>query len=404
MSLKNTPRSYGSLARGLHWATALLILTTFPLGWYAEGLPYDSSEALAYKAQVFSLHKTLGVAAFFVGLIRIFWALTQVHPVAVNPEYRAANWLAALVHYGLYAALLLVPLAGWVHHAAAEGFAPILWPFGQSLPMVPKSLALADAAGVAHVIATKVLLALVILHVAGALKHALIDRDGTLSRMLTGRAAGEDGPKARGAALAAVVLWGGAAALTGAAVSYNPTSGAPDAAPQIMAAAEPGSWQVTGGSLKIAVVQMGTRVEGEFASWQAAIRFDPAATEGNEADVSIALASLKLGAVSDQATGPDFLNAAAIAEARYTARIVPDGDNWLAEGELSLNGRSLPLNMPFTLTPEGEMTRMAGQTTIDRRSFGIGEKYPDEASVGYFVEVLVDLTARPVGNAPEAAQ
>ena len=399
MSLKNTPRSYGSLARGLHWATALLILTTFPMGWYAESLPFDSSEALAYKAQVFSLHKTLGIAAFFVGVIRILWALTQVHPFAVNPEHRAANWLAAVVHYGLYAALLLVPLAGWVHHAASEGFAPILWPFGQSLPMVPKSLALAEAAGLAHVTATWVLLGLVGLHVAGALKHAVIDRDGTLARMLTGRAAGKDGPKAQGAAVAAVAIWGVAAAVAWTTSGERGATPVAEAVPQVVATAAPGFWQVTEGSLKIAVVQMGTRVEGEFASWDAAIRFDPEATEGNEADVRIALASLKLGAVSDQATGPDFLNAAAFAESRYTARLIPQGDAWLAQGELTLNGRSLPLDMPFTLTPRGEVTQMSGRTTIDRRNFGIGEKYPDEASVGYLVEVLVDLTARPSAEA-----
>ena len=69
-----------------HWLTALLILTLIPLGWYANQLPFDTGAELAFKAQLFSYHKTLGVAAFFVALLRILWALTQPKPAPLHPE------------------------------------------------------------------------------------------------------------------------------------------------------------------------------------------------------------------------------------------------------------------------------------------------------------------------------
>ena len=77
MSATNTATSFGQVARSLHWLTALLILSAIGLGLYAEGLPHDSSEALAAKAEVFSIHKTIGMAAFLVALVRIVWALIQ---------------------------------------------------------------------------------------------------------------------------------------------------------------------------------------------------------------------------------------------------------------------------------------------------------------------------------------
>ncbi|WP_225029689.1 cytochrome b, partial [Xinfangfangia pollutisoli] len=196
MPAQNTSRSYGALARSLHWLTALLILANIPLGLIAERLPYDTSQALAQKAWLFSLHKTLGVAVLLLALARIVSALLQPHPVPVHPDRRLETFLAALVHWLLYICLVMLPLSGWVHHAALDGFAPILWPFGQGLPFVPKSEALAALAGATHWLFSKLLIATLALHILGAVKHALIDRDGVLARMALGRPAGKPGARA----------------------------------------------------------------------------------------------------------------------------------------------------------------------------------------------------------------
>ena len=88
----------------------------------------------------------------------------------------------------LYASLVLVPLTGWLHHAASEGFAPILWPFGQNLPFVPKSPALVSEVTVRPALAVHYGLwpGPLVLHIAGALKHHVVDKDSTLRRMLPG--------------------------------------------------------------------------------------------------------------------------------------------------------------------------------------------------------------------------
>lgn len=393
MSIRNTLHSYGSVARALHWATALLILVAWPIGYWAESLPFASGEELAFKAQMFSVHKTLGVAAFFTGLLRVIWALTQVHPAPVSPDHRAEVWVAAFVHWLLYISLLLVPLSGWVHHAASEGFAPILWPFGQDLPLIAKSLDLAHAAGVVHVVLTKVLLVTVILHVAGAMKHAVIDRDGTLGRMLLGRPAGKGIHGAvRGTATLALVLALLAVALP---LVWPRDEVTPIEAPVVQA--EGGNWEVASGSLGIRVTQMGSPVEGSFPNWSAEIQFDPEAATGNRVEVTIDTATLALGSVSAQATGPEFLNAPAHPTAIFAADIQSAETGYIAKGTLTLNGVTIALDLPFTLEIEGETANMKGVTRLDRRDFGIGKTYADEGSVGFAVEITVELTANRKG-------
>ena len=78
----------------------------------------------------------------------------------------------------------------------------------------------------------------------------------------------------------------------------------------------------------------------------------------------------------------------------FTADIKAAATGYTAEGTLTLHGITAPLTLPFTLTIAGDTATMAGQLQIDRRSFGIGPAYPDEATVGFMVTVDVALTAR----------
>ncbi len=188
MSRSNSPVHYGSVTKTFHWLTALLILSAIPLGLIATDLAHrieaGETDLVARTTLLFSLHKTIGIAAFLTALGRILWALSQPRPGLLHGERRAEATLAGTVHWLLYGAMLITPLSGWVHHAATTGFAPIWWPLGQTLPFVPQSAAVADAATTVHFLASRVLILSILLHVAGALKHHVIDRDDTLRRML----------------------------------------------------------------------------------------------------------------------------------------------------------------------------------------------------------------------------
>ena len=394
--LTNTTQSYGILARALHWLVALLILGAVVLGLYANNMPTGSETEAAAAIRIFSLHKTLGMAAFAAALLRILWALVQPHPVPLHPQKRLETFAAAAVHWALYAAIVVLPLSGWVHHAAQPGFAPILWPFGQGLVLVGPSESLARVSGHVHHLAGWVLYGTLVLHILGALKHVLIDRDATLGRMTRGIAAGSPALIRRASVLApvaALLLWAGV--ISYGALSARPSdAAAPPPAAQSQAQAETGgNWQVQGGSLSFGVMQMGSAVTGSFPDWTAEITFDPQTGTGSVL-VTINTATLSLGAVTDQARGSEFFNTEAHPAALFRADIAPEGDSFAAIGTLSLRGVELPVRLPFTLELAEGNAHMEGQLTLDRRDFGMGVSYGDESTVGFGVTVRAVLDAR----------
>ncbi len=393
MALTNTDVRYGGVTKTFHWLTALLILSLIPMGWYANQLPYETDAQLAQKAWLFSLHKTLGVAAFFVAVLRILWAISQPKPGLLNADHRTESFVAGLVHWLLYGALVIVPLSGWISHAAAAGFAPIWWPFGQSLPLVPKSVSVEHFFSSIHWVATKVLVASLLLHIAGAFKHHLIDGDATLRRMLPGEPVVGPLPAQRHSKtpfVAALAVWFVAVGL-GAVLA----SGEKEAVTTVDLAEVASDWTVEEGTIEITVVQFGNTVTGSFADWTAAITFDETAPIGAAGTVTttVAIPSLTLGSVTQQAMGADFFDANTYATAVFDAVIQRAADGYEAQGTLQIKDQIVPLTMPFGLALDGDRAEMRADLTLDRRDFGIGANVNDEASLAFAVTVDIRLTA-----------
>ncbi|MBW0157290.1 cytochrome b/b6 domain-containing protein [Sedimentimonas flavescens] len=389
--LTNTSHSYGSVARIFHWLTALLILSAIGLGLYAEDLPRDTDAAVATLVTIYSAHKTIGVAAFFTALARILWSLAQPKPAPLHPERRAETFAAELIHWALYGAMLIMPLSGWIGHAAQAGFAPILWPFGQTLPFVPQSTDVAHLFEGIHKLSALVLYAAIGLHVLGALKHVIIDRDATMARMTRGTPAGEGRvTHGAGAPLAALAIW---AAVIGGALPLPAGPERPEAPAPVAQNQPPGNWKVSEGTLDFTVQQMGAAVSGSLPAWTAQIDYDEASGAGS-VTVQIDTTQLTLGAVTDQAKGAEFFDTATFPIAAFTADLKRvQGNAHEATGTLTLRGASVPLTLPFALSIAGDQATMTGEAVLDRRAFGMGESYPDESTVGFSVTVQVTLSA-----------
>ena len=399
MALSNTSTHYGGITKTFHWLTALLILTLIPLGIYANGLPYETSEQLAEKAWMFSLHKTLGVTVFFVALARILWAISQPKPGLLHADRKVESLAAETVHWLLYGSLLLVPLSGWVHHAATDGFAPIWWPLGQNLPFVPKSETLASTAAGLHIVFERVLAAAILLHIAGALKHHIIDKDATLRRMLPGRPTLDLVATDHRIALplvSALVIWAGALVIGSTLGRYSKHT--PDVAAAELEAVQ-SDWTVQEGQIAITVTQLGSDVTGSFGDWTAAITYDETVTEGlaGTVEVTISIGSLTLGSVTGQALGADFFNAETFPTAKYTADLIRTTEGHTADGTLTIKDQSVPVAFPFELQITDGIATVAADTTLDRRAYGIGDNQTDEASLGFTVDVTISLTAAQGG-------
>jgi len=172
---------YSSTAIALHWLMALLILANFCLGLYMADLDFSMT-----RLKLFNYHKWAGVTILSLAALRLLWRLMNRPPeMPAAPKWQHAA--AHATHWGLYALFFAVPLSGWAYSSAA-GF-PIVW-FGV-LPLpdfVAKNKELSELIKPWHEYLAWVLAALVALHLAAVAKHLLIDKDGTLCRMLPGRA------------------------------------------------------------------------------------------------------------------------------------------------------------------------------------------------------------------------
>ncbi len=403
MSLSNSRSGYGGVSKLFHWLIALLIFTVIPLGIVASGLAHqiadptiDATDSdVARAAFLFSLHKTIGVTIFFVALARIAWAISQPKPGSLHPDRRLETGLAETVHWLLYGSLVLVPLAGWIHHAATTGFAPIWWPFGQSLPFVPKDEQVAALFGGLHIVLERVLVVALLLHIAGALKHQFVDRDATLRRMLPGRTdvSVPDGQRHPVWPVGAAVACWAAAIAVGANLGAYQSHAAQ--APADKLAEVRSDWTVTDGTLDISVTQLGNTVTGAFADWTAAITFEEPDAPGpaGEVEVTVAIASLSLGSVTAQAMGPDFFGATEFPTATFVGQIEKTDAGYVASGPLTIKGTTVPIVLPFSLEQDGDIARMQGEIGLQRLDFGVGSSLPDESSLGFGVDVKITLSA-----------
>ncbi|MEO1090743.1 MAG: cytochrome b [Pseudomonadota bacterium] len=185
MALVNSRERWGSVAKGLHWLMAFLLVGMFVGGMVMTDWPQSD---LQTKFQLYQLHKSFGFVVVALLLLRIVWRLLNpVPPLPAN-----SSWLtrraSAISHGTLYALMVLVPLTGYLMTSTSTLGLPTV-AFG----IVPIPHVLGPSATweaifkLSHDVLGKVLMVVVVIHVVAALKHALLNRDGIFSRMWFGR-------------------------------------------------------------------------------------------------------------------------------------------------------------------------------------------------------------------------
>src|SRR5512139_1692329 len=160
---------YTRVAVALHWSIAALVMGQFAWGWWMQGIP---KQPVGPRVDAFNLHKSIGMTIFLLMVLRLAWRWRHPPPpLPPMPAWQAAA--ARATHVLLYVALLLQPIFGYLG-SEVSGY-PVKY-FGMTLPgWAGKHEALKDALSIAHLVNSWVLATLVTLHVAGALKHALVD-------------------------------------------------------------------------------------------------------------------------------------------------------------------------------------------------------------------------------------
>ncbi|WP_299734583.1 cytochrome b [uncultured Roseobacter sp.] len=171
-------QSYKAGARLLHWSMAILVIAMVPVGFLMIQKGLDRS----LQNNLFIFHKNVGVLLLILIVIRIIYRWRNAPP----PEpTHLATWqlkVAGATHWSLYTLLFVMPVAGYVR-VRAGGF-PIEALDAMGVPaLVPKSKELAALAKSVHFYGGWAIAILMAMHIAAALQHGLIKRDGVFSRM-----------------------------------------------------------------------------------------------------------------------------------------------------------------------------------------------------------------------------
>lgn len=179
----NTATAAARYSRGaiaLHWIMAALIVLNFILAEIAEDASKEERSILMGN------HKAIGITILLFTLVRIAWRFTRRPPPLAETLKPWEAALAKVTHGLFYVLMLAIPLAGWAASSAWGNGAPVDM-FGLfAMPALPVEHGKETAGlfGEVHETTAKLMFVLFILHVAAALKHQLLDKDGIMRRML----------------------------------------------------------------------------------------------------------------------------------------------------------------------------------------------------------------------------
>ena len=172
---------YGAIAKLFHWVTLGLMLVALPLGFVIQHVK-DAS-----KMGFYALHESAGLTILFVALARLAWRRLSPPPSLPNDMPKLMRTTSTAVHHALYALLILQPLLGFLA-TNAWGFpmqgATAYLGFIELPKFMEAWEGLAKILSLLHSIGGWLLVVLIALHIAGALFHHAIRRDGTLMRMI----------------------------------------------------------------------------------------------------------------------------------------------------------------------------------------------------------------------------
>jgi cytochrome b561 len=196
--MNQTSSRYTKTAIILHWLIALGIFAMFALGWYMSDLPkkapdqasfdlFDFSiytlqlaEPISPRAFYFNLHKSIGITLLALILIRILWRVTHKPPPLLASYKAMERKLATGAHHTLYLLMLAVPISGVVMGVYSKY--GVKW-FGIDFLGGLDNKGIRETFAEIHEVVGIILLVIIVLHVIGALKHKLIDKDNTMQRM-----------------------------------------------------------------------------------------------------------------------------------------------------------------------------------------------------------------------------
>ena len=179
--IRNTPSSWGSVARLLHWVLGFTILGMLAFGWWMNHIP-ARPDRLFYR----SIHADIGYVVLLLTVLRLIWRTMNPTPPLPSDTPRWQRIAARISHGAIYAAVILVTMLGWAHSGAHTPDYSSWFGLFHVPQITSPDKAAADAYEERHIFFAYVLLALIVIHLAAAAWHHFIKRDRVTARMIDG--------------------------------------------------------------------------------------------------------------------------------------------------------------------------------------------------------------------------
>ncbi|MDV7338640.1 cytochrome b [Terasakiella sp. A23] len=168
---------YSLVTRNLHLIGGVIFIAAFGVGLYMEDL-----ERGPKLFQMIFIHKSIGLAGLMLVIARLLEYTRSNAPQALESHTKLEQTLSKLVKIGLYVIMLGFPITGLMM-SWFKGYPAAFFGLFEIAPMVTKDEAIGDVFGAIHHYLVPATFLLLGLHIAGALKHHVIDRDATLKRI-----------------------------------------------------------------------------------------------------------------------------------------------------------------------------------------------------------------------------
>ncbi|MCB1591133.1 MAG: cytochrome b/b6 domain-containing protein [Alphaproteobacteria bacterium] len=412
--MKNTHDSYGFVLKFLHWITALIIMGLLFAGFIMAGMALGEP-----KLKIYLLHKSFGLLVLLLVIVRVFW---RIFTPKVSPLDSHRGWekiLAKITHVFLYFALFAMPLSGWIMSSAGEF--PVTF-FGLPVPSLSeKNPTLFDFMRGFHAFMAMALIGIIGLHLAGALKHHVIDRDRTMMRMMNSRNYTFTGGLVVGLFFAALLGGNALLAISKELIEQDEarTSGAVEAGsvPEHESAEAkekylPNQWFIVNDEsvLGFEAMQYGQAFSGTF-DFSGQIIFDPENLEGNSVSITIDITSIDTGSKDrdGQAQSFDWFDTERYPTAFFEAKsfIKGEANHYTAKGNLVIRDVRMPIELPFELAIERKgglrVAHVKAQTILMRLDFKVGQgQWESTETIGNEVKISLTLVAgQHAGQAEE---
>lgn len=163
---------------GLHWLIAVVVISMLSVSFFLEDLPK------VIRPTAIMLHKSFGLSILLLTLMRLIWVIIAKRPALPITMPRWEVYLARGVQGAFYVFLISMAMAGWLMSVLSNRIPIWFGLFPLSLPGVPHNSIWAEWFFQGHQTIAWILITLICLHIAGALKHAIIDKDKVMESML----------------------------------------------------------------------------------------------------------------------------------------------------------------------------------------------------------------------------